>query len=144
MDRKGKAFKGRNCADKVNTEFRFMQADMYNLVPAIGAVNALRSNYNFTELSADTPAMFGTCEMKIDGKKVEPPHDTKGMIARTYFYMESAYPRFRINKSMKQMMHVWDKQNPVTPWECERARRIAKIQKNINKIVSDKCLDAGL
>lgn len=144
VDKKGNPFKGRKCADKVNADFRFMQADMYNLVPAIGAVNALRSNYNFTQLSADVSNTFGSCAMKIDDRKVEPPAYTKGMIARTYFYMETAYPRFRINKSMKQLMQVWDKQYPVTPWECERVKRIEKIQKNVNQIVSDRCLKAGL
>jgi deoxyribonuclease-1 len=48
INRKGKKFKGRKCAEKVNAEYRHMQADMFNLDPAIGAVNALRSNYNFT------------------------------------------------------------------------------------------------
>jgi deoxyribonuclease-1 len=50
---KGKAFKGRKCAEKVDTEYRYMQADMFNLYPAIGAVNALRSNYNFTMLPSE-------------------------------------------------------------------------------------------
>ena len=39
---KGKPFKGRKCAEKMNSEYRYMQADMYNLFPAIGDVNALR------------------------------------------------------------------------------------------------------
>ena len=32
----GKPFKGRKCAEKANIEYRYMQADMYNLFPAIG------------------------------------------------------------------------------------------------------------
>lgn len=44
---KGKAYKGRKCANKANAEYRYMQADMHNLFLAIGAVNAMRSNYNF-------------------------------------------------------------------------------------------------
>ena len=39
VDNKGNEFKGRKCAEKVNAEYRMMQADMYNLYPAIGAVN---------------------------------------------------------------------------------------------------------
>jgi len=42
VNSKGKSFKGRRCAEKVNKEYRYMQADMFNLYPAIGAVNALR------------------------------------------------------------------------------------------------------
>lgn len=143
VDNKGKAFKGRNCAEKVNYEYRLMQADMHNLFPAIGAVNAMRSNYNFTELSADIPNSFGSCAMKIEGKKIEPPHYVKGVIARTYLYMEQEYPRFKINNSMKKMFLVWDKNNPVTEWECIRAKRIEEIQGNPNKIVNEKCEKKG-
>ena len=139
VDSKGKSFKGRNCAEKINYEYRLMQADMHNLFPAIGAINAMRSNYNFTELSTDIPNSFGSCAMKIEGNKVEPPHYVKGVIARTYFYMEQEYPRFKINKSMKNMLLVWDKEHPVTEWECIRAKRIEKIQGNPNKIVNEKC-----
>lgn len=73
MDRKGKAFKGRACAEKVNADYRRMQADMYNLYPAIGSVNAVRSNKNFQMLGPDVPSAFGSCPMKISGNKVEPP-----------------------------------------------------------------------
>jgi len=59
---------------------------MHNLAPAIGAVNALRSNYEFTMLPGVRPT-FGTCEMKIEGRKVEPPETARGIIARTYLYM---------------------------------------------------------
>ena len=41
---KKKAYKGRKCANKVNAEYRYMQADMHNLFPAIGAVNTMRSS----------------------------------------------------------------------------------------------------
>ena len=139
VDSKGKSFKGRNCAEKINYEYRLMQADMHNLFPAIGAVNAMRSNYNFTELSTDIPNSFGSCAMKIEGKKVEPPHHIKGIIARTYLYMENAYPRYKISNKMKKMLQVWDNVHPVTEWECIRAKRIEKTQGNPNKIVNEKC-----
>lgn len=54
-------------------EYRYMQSDMYNLYPAIGAVNATRQNYNFQMLPG-VPSSFGTCEMKIEiGKQSRPP-----------------------------------------------------------------------
>ena len=143
VDSKGKSFKGRNCAEKMNYEYRLMQADMHNLFPAIGSVNAMRSNFNFTELSADTPNTFGSCAMKIQERKVEPPHHIKGIIARTYLYMENAYPRYKISNKMKKMLQVWDNVHPVTEWECIRAKRIEKIQGNPNKIVNEKCEKKG-
>ncbi|MBE6450192.1 MAG: endonuclease I [Alphaproteobacteria bacterium] len=139
VDSKGKSFKGRNCAEKISQEYRLMQSDMHNLFPAIGSVNAMRSNFNFTELSAGTPNTFGSCTMKIDGKKVEPPDEVKGIIARTYFYMEQEYPRFKISKQMKQLLTVWDKKYPVSEWECIRSKRIEEIQGNPNKIVNERC-----
>ena len=57
----------------------------------------------------------------------------------TYLYMEQEYPSFKINKSMKNMLLVWDKEHPVTEWECIRAKRIEKTQGNPNKIVNEKC-----
>jgi deoxyribonuclease-1 len=98
---KGKAFKGRRCAEKVNTEYRYMQADMFNLYPAIGAVNALRSNYNFTMLP-NAKSDFGSCAMKIDNRKAEPPEAARGRIARTYLYMDTAYKRYSMSKSQRQ------------------------------------------
>ena len=49
----GKAFKGRNCARKVAIPFRYMEADMYNLVPAIGEINGLRSNYSYAMIPGE-------------------------------------------------------------------------------------------
>ena len=87
---RGPLFKGRRCAEKMSAEYRLMQADMYNLFPAVGAVNAIRSNYNY-ELLPGVPNTFGTCEMKIDGRRAEPPERSRGEIARAMLYMEGAY-----------------------------------------------------
>ncbi len=65
IDKKGKPFKGRRCAEFVSEEFRIMASDLHNLYPAIGAVNASRSNYNFAMLP-HAKSDLGTCEMKID------------------------------------------------------------------------------
>ena len=144
VDLKGKPFKGRKCAEQTNKEYRFMQADMYNLYPAIGAVNALRQNYNFTQFQSDTPSSFGTCLMKIQDRKAEPPALARGVIARTYLYFESAYRRYRMSEAQRKLMEVWDKQYPVDSWECERACRIQHIQKNKNKIIQNRCEQKGL
>jgi deoxyribonuclease-1 len=138
INSKGKAFKGRKCAEKVNTEYRYMQADMFNLYPAIGAVNALRSNYNFTMLPA-AKSDFGSCAMKIENRKAEPPEIARGQIARTYLYMEDAYKRYSMSKSQRQLMNAWDKMYPVSGWECARAKNISNLQKSENKIVKSRC-----
>ena len=140
---KGKSYKGRKCANKVNEEYRFMQADMYNLYPAIGAVNAMRSNYNFTMLP-DVKSEFGSCPMKIDNRKAEPPTEARGLIARTYLYMDDTYARYKMSKSQKQLMNAWNKMYPVSNWECKRAKRIESIQGNKNEVIVSLCSKSAM
>jgi len=143
VNSKGKSFKGRKCANKVNSEYRYMQADMFNLYPAIGAVNALRSNYNFTMLPA-VESDFGSCKMKIDNRKAEPPEIVRGQIARTYLYMDETYKRYKMSKSQRQLMSAWDKMYPEDAWECARAKKITRLQKSENNIVKSRCESAGI
>lgn len=143
VNSKGKSFKGRRCAEKMNSEYRYMQADMFNLYPAIGAVNALRSNYNFTMLPA-AKSDFGSCAMKIDNRKAEPPERARGEIARAYLYMEETYKQYSMSKAQRQLMSAWDKMYPVTDWECTRAKKIYKIQKNKNKVIDNRCAAKGM
>lgn len=143
MNSKGKAFKGRNCTSKVNIEYRYMQSDLYNLYPAIGAVNALRSNFNFTMLPNEE-SDFGSCQMKLANTKAEPPVQARGRIARTYLYMEQRYKRYRMSNSQRKLMTAWDKQYPVSDWECIRAERIRAIQGNANNVVRHQCLNSHI
>ena len=143
VDNRGKAFKGRKCAEKVNMEYRRMQADMHNLAPAIGAVNALRQNYNFTMLPG-VENTFGSCAMKIEGNRAEPPETARGMIARTYKYMAGAYPRYSMGGPTEKLMDAWDRMYPPDAWECARAKRIEAVQGNGNPAVREQCLQQQL
>lgn len=143
VDGRGKAFKGRRCAEKASRDYRLMQSDLYNLYPAIGAVNALRENFNFQMLPGEEAA-FGSCEMKIADRRAEPPARSRGTIARTYKYMRSAYPRYRMSRQQEQLMDAWDRAYPVDAWECRRARRIEALQGNENPFVKAPCREAGL
>ena len=143
VTKKGKAFKGRNCASKLNVEYRYMQSDMFNILPAIGSVNALRRNYNFT-LQPGVANSFGSCEMKIKNKKAEPPEVARGQIARIYMYMDATYPRYSISKQQRKLMNAWDKMYPVDSWECERTKKITKLQQSTNAIVQQQCIANNL
>ncbi len=139
VDRKGKSFKGRNCARKVAIPFRYMESDMYNLVPAVGEINALRSNYSFGIIPGEKRE-FGECDMEIKNRKAEPPPHVRGDIARTYFYMDWAYPGHGIiSKKNQKLFKAWDKEDPVDAWECERCKRIEQIQGNKNPFVKNTC-----
>lgn len=139
VNSKGKAFKGRKCTEKMNPLFRYMQADMHNLVPAIGEVNGLRSNYSFAMIPGEE-RRFGSCDMEISNRKAEPPEEIRGEIARTYFYMNEAYPgRGIISNKNRKLFEAWDRQDPVSAWECTREKRIREIQGNENPFVRSRC-----
>ena len=138
VTKSGKHYKGRRCASKASEEYKYMQADMYNLYPAIGAVNALRQNYNF-QANVNTGNSFGSCEMRIKNRKVEPPKSARGQIARSYLYMDKTYQHYNMSKKQRQLMNAWNKQYPATQWECERGERINKLQQSPNEILNRSC-----
>lgn len=144
VSHKGKKFKGRSCAEQENEEFRYMYTDMYNLYPSIGAVNYLRANFNFTQFDSHLPNTFGTCALKISKNKAEPDDKAKGLIARTYLYMQQTYPRYSIGEPMYGILKAWAKKYPVTAWECRRAYRIEKVQGNANNIVKKECSERNM
>lgn len=119
--------------------YRQMETDLYNLQPAVGEINGDRDNFMYSQWRGGE-GQYGQCEMKIDfkEKQAEPPARARGAIARTYFYMRDRY-QLQLSKQQTQLMTVWDKTYPVTPWECERSRRIAGIQGNNNPYVLSAC-----
>jgi deoxyribonuclease-1 len=78
--------------------------------------------------------------MKIDfkAKAAEPPARARGAIARTYFYMRDQY-KLNLSRQQTQLFTAWDRQYPVTAWECERDNRIANVQGNHNPYVQQAC-----
>ena len=139
--KKGRPIRGRKCAEK-NPEFARMEADLYNLWPEIGELNGLRANFAMAELGEEkTPkGQFGKCRARVEDRKFEPMPQAKGRVARTYLYMEQAYPgRGIVSDKNQKLFEAWDRLHPVDPWECERAQRIQRIQGNENPILKARC-----
>lgn len=113
-----------------------MEADLHNLTPSIGEVNADRSNYRFGVLP-NNPRQHGACDFKVDfkGRVAEPRDEIKGQIARIYFYMHDRYD-LPMSRQQQQLLMAWDKQYPVSVWERERDRRIAARMGHNNPFVS--------
>lgn len=143
---KDRPYKGRKCADKTNKKFQLMQADMYNLYPSVGSINALRMNKPFVKLPRNIGSAFGpVCSFKVADNLAEPPDRAKGIVARTYLYFSEVYPtRFRLSDQQLHQMIDWHIQYPVTKWECTRTARIEAIQKSENLITKIACQQAGL
>jgi deoxyribonuclease I len=138
---KKRKFKGRKCAKKIEQEFNYMEADLYNLWPVVGSINAKRSNYSMAQWTGDAGKIFGACPVKINDRKIEPPDRVKGLIARIYQYMDQAYPgRGIISKKNKKLYEAWDKLYPVTIDECNWANKVKTIQGNAH-IIEKTCQD---
>ena len=123
----------KNC--RKNPDFKQMEADMHNLVPAVGEVNGDRSNYRFGMLEGENRA-YGRCDVEIDFKarKAEPAPYLRGDIARTYFYMRDTYG-VRLSKQQRRLFEAWAKQDPVDDWERKRNDLIEERQGNRNPYV---------
>ncbi|NOR55181.1 MAG: endonuclease I [Sulfurovum sp.] len=148
-------FDGRTCAQRLSTNFKLMLSDLYNIYPSIGALNVSRMDYEFIEGDAEismfsrikhysqdeesSSLQFGLCPIIIKNRKVIPPGYSKGIIARTYLYMDSTYSIYRLKYQKKKLFKSWSKAFPVTSNECARTKLIEKIQKNQNKIVRKLC-----
>lgn len=75
-----------------------MYTDLFHLYPSDGKVNGMRSNYPFGEVgtvtyqSANGYSKLGSCSFPgYSGTVFEPADELKGDLARTYFYMVTAY-----------------------------------------------------
>lgn len=126
-DNKGKAYKGRRCCEKIDPDFRHVEAELYNLWPEVGVVNQARSNYRFGVLP--THEDYLGCTMKIDKqlRKAEPPDAAKGVVARAYLFMAEHYG-LSLSASQKQLFISWNKTFAPTLWEKQWALQVASIE----------------
>lgn len=127
----------RNCTAN-DPVFNLMEADLHNLSPAIGEVNADRSNYRFAPIRGAAQT-YGACAMQVDfaNRMAEPPDPVKGQIARIYFYMHDRYD-LPMARQQQQIFIAWDQQFPVSDWERERDRRITPLMGHSNPFVTGK------
>lgn len=123
------------CVD-TDPVFRAMEADLFNLYPAVGEVNGDRSNFNYGMASGVAP-QYGQCTTKVDFQEraAEPRDEVKGLVARTTFYMFDRY-KLNMSRQQQQLLMAWDKQYPVSAWEKERDRRISAIMGHSNPFVT--------
>lgn len=125
----------KNCTSN-DPVFSKMEADLHNLAPAVGEINADRQNYNFGYVETSA-ADYGSCDFKIDfkGRTAEPTDEIKGMVARVYFYMHDRYD-LPMSRQQQRLFIQWDKQYPPNAWEIERDKRIAQRMGHSNPFVT--------
>ncbi len=119
-------------ACKSDPGFAKMEADLMNLVPAIGELNGDRSNYRFAILPGE-PRKYGACDFEVNfkSKKAEPRPEIRGDIARIYFYMRDKY-NLKLSNQQTKLMTAWHNADPVSVEERERVLRINAAQGSDN------------
>jgi deoxyribonuclease-1 len=132
----GNPLSGRACCERVDPAFVTAYNDLHNLVPAVGAVNAARSDFNWGALRSGQ--RLGDCAIRFDPilRRVQPPDAVRGEIARTMFYMRDTYG-FRLSRQDEKLYAVWNNADPPDAWEIERNRRIRRLQGKGNRYVED-------
>jgi len=135
VNSKGRHYKGRKCCTKVNKQFRLMQADMHNLFPSIGELNADRRNYKY-DFELPTQEQYGQCEFNVlfKQRRARIREKIRGIIARDYLYFHKRYG-MKLSKQEFKKYQVWNKRYPPDIWEIERNKRISKIQGNLNEFI---------
>lgn len=120
--------------------FELMEADLHNLVPAIGEVNGDRSNFKLTMLSGSTyKDQYGQCDMVVDfkQKKAMPTESIRGDIARINFYMADKY-NLTLSQQDINIYRAWHNSDPVSDNELRIHNKKAKFQGNENPFVTGK------
>ena len=125
----------RNCTAQ-DPVFRAMEADLFNLYPAVGEVNGDRSNYQYAMVRGVSP-QYGACPSKVDfkGRAAEPRDEVKGLVARVHFYMYDRYG-LSMSRQQQQLLMAWDRQYPVSEWDREWSDRTARVMGHENPFVT--------
>ena len=129
-DEQGVAFSGVRCCRELDEEFRAMELDLQNLVPAVGELQADRSDFDFGELDGEE-RMYGACDFEVDRsqRRAEPDEDTRGEIARAYLYMKDTYgDGLPLSPAQQAQFEAWHEADPPNAWEVQRNRRVAAVQ----------------
>lgn len=135
-EKNGKPYKGRKCCQKIDARFRHIEAELYNLWPAVGLVNQARSNYRFGVVN-DKQDFYG-CAFAVNKqlRRAEPPDGAKGVVARANLFIADHYG-IRISDGQRQLLNSWNNQYPPDVWEVEWAKRVAVIEGYDNPYITN-------
>ena len=125
---------GSRAACRAQEPFRLAENDPYNLLPALGALNARRSNHPYAEIPGEARA-YGRCDFELQERRepghrsarVEPPEDIKGDVARISLYYSQRYG-VRFSDAELQQFQAWSAVDPVS---AEERARAAWIRRNV-------------
>ncbi|SNV45575.1 endonuclease [Legionella spiritensis] len=133
-DSKGRAYKGRKCCARIDKAFQKAEAELYNLWPANGLINQIRSNYRYSSIPSKRQT-YG-CGFYVDRalRKAEPPDSAKGIVARANLFMADKYG-IRLSRQQKQLFDAWNRDFPVTEFERTWSRQVARVEGYANPYI---------
>jgi len=140
----GKLISGRACCQKVNKTFRRAHNDLVNLVPAIGEINADRSNHRYGIVEGE-PRKYGLCDFEFRNRVAEPRIGVRGNIARIQLYLLEKYGSdlgFSFSADRLEMLQEWDDVDPVSEVEIKKNIKLCRKQGFGNPLVSD-CVEVN-
>jgi len=129
---------GRSCCEEADPVYQMMSNDPVNLAPAVGEVNAVRSNHPFGMVDRSKATTFGPqCGMAVDGAagRAEPPDARKGDVARVVAYMSRAYG-LTVPAQDADLYVQWMAQDPVSDEERAVNAAIAAAGHRANPFVT--------
>lgn len=125
--------KPRESCRQIDPDFRKMEADLHNLVPALREINMIRKNYAYGELG---PGTCMGCDFVVNRRlqRVEPRDEVKGMAARITLYLSEKY-NIPLDDLQKQILIQWNRRFPPTAWEKRWHEKVATIQGDHNPYI---------
>jgi len=128
---------GRKHCRETNPKFREMEADMHNLVPAIGEINGDRSNYPYGNIRGEKRE-YGKVDFEVESSKrvAEPKRNILGDIARVYLYMRDRYG-MPLSPEDEERFIKWNNSDPVSRWEKKKNLLVKKYQGDENPYISN-------
>lgn len=131
----GKLFGSPMCCRRVNTQYREMEADLFNLIPVVSKIEEHQQGKIFATVKSPKKVVG---KVKIDDNYLEPPDEVKGDIARVYLYMDERYG-LQLSLEQKEMFYRWHRLDAVDERECALAKSIMKIQNRTNHLIAEGC-----
>lgn len=110
-DKRGRAFKGRQCCEKIDTAFKKAEAELYNLWPAVGGINQKRSNFRYSPIEGvhNTYGCNFVADIKL--REVDPDDVVKGLVARANLFMTDKY-NVKLSKQQRLLFESCNKMFP--------------------------------
>lgn len=127
----------RECCLEKDTRFKRAHNDLVNLIPAIGELNAARSNLIYAIINYEVRD-YGDCDFEVDTDFdiSEPKENIRGDIARVYFYMRDTY-NLIYPDSLSELIKSWDESDPISDAEKDRNENIQSTQGTSNPLLVD-------